>query len=55
MIAEFAFMEGYERFFAYQKGDCANTDNPYCTEDPRYQQFADGMQSAYEQHQVSIN
>lgn len=42
-----AYQEGLETMQAYLSGKgYINTDNPYCMEDPRYQEFARGMQDA---------
>lgn len=50
----FAYTEGFHRYEDWLKNECSNLDNPYCIEDSRYKQFADGITAAYEEHQASL-
>jgi len=49
-----AYHEGYQDYMDWLTGRSHSKDNRYCLEDPRHQQWEDGMLAAYEAHEVSL-
>lgn len=50
-----AFQEGQQTYHEWKKGLTHCTDNPYCMEDPRWQDWEFGFNSAHEDDMVRTN